>query len=115
MTSNQGLLLLKQIESENLLKRLIDQINKDADLAGLDLFIKDDISVEELVKSLYSYIYRLITSNNESYLSFLYRVDIDENTIKNTHDKTVEQIAENSTYLILKREWQKIYFRSKNL
>ena len=51
----------------------------------------------------------LIKRNYLEYLNLMYRIDVSENKLKDIDISNVNQIV----YLILKREWQKVYIRNK--
>ena len=82
MGSREELVLLKQIESHDLLGKLIQQIHKDADLAGASFICERRISAKEFISEVYSFLFQLITTDFGTYLNFLYRVDIPEKSIK---------------------------------
>ena len=114
MGSSEEVLLLKQIESHDLLGNLIQQINKDADLAGVSFICDKSISAKELVPKIYAFLFQLITTDFGAYLNFLYRVDIPERVLKSIPEIEPELIAKKVTFMVLQREWQKVWFRNKN-
>lgn len=114
MESSEELILLKQIESHDLLGNLIQQIAKDADLAGAIFDCDKDISAKELVHKMYVFLFQLITKDFGTYLNFLYRVDIPEKAIKSITEIEPELIVQEVTIMVLQREWQKVWFRNKN-
>jgi len=114
MESGEELILLKQIESHDLLGNLIQQITKDADLAGTIFACDKDISAKELVHRMYVFLFQLISTDFGTYLNFLYRVDIPERAIKSITEIEPELIAKEVTIMVLQREWQKVWFRNKN-
>ena len=110
-SSNDSNSLLLVISKKGLYQNLLDQIKKDFELSGLSFPIEDSVKIDKLSTLLYTSIHQLILSNFEGYLQLLYRVDIPEssmqtNTIQNTGD-----FAKKATFLILKREWEKVYYR----
>jgi hypothetical protein len=106
-------LLLSEAESENLYLKLIEQINKDFNLAneGIDLPINTD--PQELKAQLHEKIYRLIQYKFTEYLNLLYIIDVAEDQVKKLDGSDLVQLSEQVAFLILKREWQKIWFRNK--
>lgn len=114
MESSEESILVKQIESHDLLGNLIQQITKDADLAGAIFTCDKDISAKELVHKMYVFLFQLITADFGTYLNFLYRVDIPERTIKSITEIEPELIVKKVTIMVLKREWQKVWFRNRN-
>ena len=105
--------LLKQIESKDLIIPLIRQINKDANLSGLDLDLAENLLPKQIVDQLYQIFQKLVTNNFDGLLNFLYRVDLSESVLKSIQQRMPEKITEHLTVLVLKREWQKVYFRNK--
>lgn len=111
---NESLALVEKIESRHLLGKLIQQLNKDAALSGIDFMCAESLSAKELLNEIYHLLLHLMTNDFGSYLNFLYRVDISEQTIKSIVDTDPEKIAQVITLMVLKREWQKVFFRNKN-
>lgn len=62
---------------------------------------------------LHDEVYRLIQHKFMDYLNLLYIVDVSEEKIKQLDGNDTIELAENVTFLILKREWQKVYYRKK--
>ena len=114
MESSEEVVLLKQIESHDLLGNLIQQIHKDADLAGVSFICDKGISAKELVSKIYAFLFQLITNDFGAYLNFLYRVDIPERALKSITEIEPELIVKKVTLMVLQREWQKVWFRNKN-
>lgn len=113
MKTNAEIALINQLESNKLIQPLVQQIKKDAHLSGLDFHCLSDISAQELIKTVYDFLLHLIINDFGAYLNFLYRVDLSEKDLKSIHPIKQEEIAKEVTILLLKREWQKVYFRSK--
>ena len=113
MDSPREIALIEQIESHDLLENLIQQITKDADLAGAMFVCDKDISAKELIRKMYIFLFELMTADFGTYLNFLYRVDIPEKTLKSITETEPKLIAKHVTLLVLKREWQKVWFRNK--
>ena len=114
MKGDVEIALLKEIESLDLLESLIQQIVKDADLAGAVFNCPKDISAKQFILKIYDFILELMTSDFGTYLNFLYRVDLSEKTLLSVTDTEPKRIAEQVTLMVLKREWQKVWFRSKS-
>ena len=56
---------------------------------------------------------KLIQFKFAEYLNLLYIIDVSEAEIKKLDGSDLIQLAEQVTFLILKREWQKVWFRNK--
>ncbi|WKK65787.1 hypothetical protein [Lutimonas zeaxanthinifaciens] len=113
MKTNAEIALMNKLESMNLMEPLVQQIQKDARLSGLDFDCLPNISTAELVKIVYKFLLNLIVNDFGAYLNFLYRVDLSEKDLKSIDQIQPEEIAKEVTILLLHREWQKVYLRSK--
>lgn len=105
--------LLSEAEKEALYLKLIEQINKDFNLANEGIDFPMSISVNELKIQLHEKIYRLIQYKFAEYLNLLYIIDVSEEQIKKLDGSDLVVLAENVAFLILKREWQKVWFRNR--
>ncbi|MNY62684.1 hypothetical protein D3C86_1995480 [compost metagenome] len=90
---------------------LIEQINKDFNLANEGIDFPLSISPDELKIQLHEKIYRMIQYKFAEYLNLLYIIDVPENEIKSLDGSDLVILAEQVAFLILKREWQKVWFR----
>lgn len=106
-------LLLQEAEAENLYLKLIIQINKDFNLANESIDFPKSIPPNELKIQLHEKIYRLIQYKFAEYLNLLYIIDVPEDQIKKLDGSDLVALAEEVSFLILKREWQKVWFRNK--
>jgi hypothetical protein len=105
-------LLLRQASVENLYLKLVEQINKDFNLANEGIDFPMSIAPEELKIQLHEKIYRLIQYKFAEYLNLLYIIDVPENEIKQLDGSDIVELAGKVSFLILKREWQKVWFRN---
>ncbi|MGL3000003.1 hypothetical protein [Flavobacterium sp. RSSB_23] len=105
-------LLLTQASVENLYLKLVEQINKDFNLANEGIDFPMSIAPEELKIQLHEKIYRLIQYKFAEYLNLLYIIDVPENEIKQLDGSDIVELAGQVSFLILKREWQKVWFRN---
>ena len=106
-------LLLTEAEGENLYLKLIEQMNKDFNLANEAIDFPLSIAPNELKLKLHEKIYRLIQYKFAEYLNLLYIIDVSEEEIKKLDGSDLVILAEQVAFLILKREWQKVWFRNK--
>lgn len=106
-------LLLSEAESENLYLKLIEQMNKDFNLANEGIDFPMSISPNELKIQLHEKIYRLIQYKFAEYLNLLYIIDVSEDQVKKLDGSDIVILSEQVAYLILRREWQKVWFRNK--
>lgn len=106
-------LLLSEASAENLYLQLVEQLNKDFNLANEAVDFPKSITPEELKIQLHEKIYRLIQYKFAEYLNLLYIIDVAEDEVKKLDGSDLVQLAEQISFLVLKREWQKIWFRNK--
>lgn len=105
--------LLSEAEKENLYLKLIEQINKDFNLANEPIDFPMSTLPEELKIQLHEKIFRLIQYKFAEYLNLLYIIDVSENEIKKLDGSDLVNLSEDVVFLILKREWQKVWFRNR--
>ena len=105
--------LLAQAKNENLYLKLIEQVNKDFNLANEAIDFPMSTKPDELKVQLHEKIYRLIQYKFAEYLNLLYIIDVAENEIKKLDGSDLIALSEQVAYLVLKREWQKVWFRNK--
>ncbi len=108
-----SLALLSEIDSVGLYLKLIKQLNKDFLLAGIEQSFSLDCTSSKLAQELQKTVARLVNNDFDSYLNLLYRVDISEIEIKKLDGSNIEKMTEQISYLLLKREWQKVWFKAK--
>jgi hypothetical protein len=104
--------LLSKAKNEDLYVKIIQQLNKDFLLANVSYSFSEKLNPLELKNDLSKILYKMITDTYDSYLNFIYRVDLSEKELAIIGGKPLEQIIEDVTYLILKREYQKVWFRN---
>ena len=106
-------LLISEAKSINLYFKLIEQINKDFNLANEAIDFPLSTKPEELKVQLHEKIYRMIQYKFAEYLNLLYIIDVPENEIKQLDGSDISELAAHVSFLVLKREWQKVWFRNK--
>ncbi|MEC5164469.1 hypothetical protein RCH18_000185 [Flavobacterium sp. PL11] len=106
-------LLLFEAEKESLYLALVEQLNKDFNLANESIDLALRITPDNLKSQLHEKIYRLISYKFAEYLNLLYIVDVSEEAIKKLDGSDLVILAEQVSFLILKREWQKVWFRNR--
>lgn len=103
--------LLEKATEHKLYKNLIFQLNKDFLLANIDLNCHEEILPSSLKVVLHETVYSLIQEKFTSYLNLLYIVDVPEAEVKALNGEDLLQLSEDVSFLILKREWQKVWLR----
>lgn len=105
--------LLSEAEKENLYLKLIDQINKDFNFANEAIDFPQSTSPYELKVQLHEKVYRLIQYKYAELLNLLYIIDVPEDNVKQLDGSDTVELSEQISFLILKREWMKVWFRNK--
>ena len=106
-------LLLQEAEKETLYVNLIVQLNKDFNLANEPIDFHHSTKPEELKVQLHEKIYRLIQYKFAEYLNLLYIIDVPEDQVKKLDGSDISELAEQVAFLVLKREWMKVWFRNR--
>lgn len=104
--------LIAQAEEEHLYFKLIEQTNKDFGLANEVLDAATNIFPLEFTHLVQDKIYKLLQFKFDSYLNLLYIIDVSEEEIKKLDGTDLVKLSEEVTFLVLKREWQKVWFRA---
>jgi hypothetical protein len=105
--------LFAEAENENLYQKLIEQINRDFNLANEPIDIPEHTLPDDLKTLLHEKIYRLIQNKFAEYLNLLYIIDVSKDEIKKHDGSDISELSVQVAFLILKREWQKVWFRNK--
>ncbi len=105
--------LIEEANQLDLYKKLIRQINKDFLFANIDLDFDEEILPTSLKLLLHETVYVLIQEKFSDYLNLLYIIDVPEKTIKALDGNDTLKLSEEVAFLILKREWQKVWFKNK--
>lgn len=105
--------LLSEAEKENLYSKLIEQLNKDFNFANEAIDFPQSTSPYELKVQLHEKIYRLIQYKYTELLNLLYIIDVPEENIKQLQGMDTAELSEQIAYLILRREWMKVWFRNR--
>ncbi|WP_194766210.1 hypothetical protein [Tamlana sp. I1] len=105
--------LIEEANQLDLYKKLIQQLNKDFLLANVDLDFHEDILPSSLKLLLHETVFRLIQEKFTEYLNLLYIIDVSENQVKALDGDDVLKLSEDVAFLILRREWQKVWFKNK--
>jgi hypothetical protein len=106
--------LITQANSENLYIKLIKQLNKDFLLANIDLDFDEEVLPTSLKYILHETVFKLIQEKFMEYLNLLYIVDVSEEKVRQLGGSDVVALSEQVTFLILQREWQKVWYRNKH-
>ncbi|WP_299106667.1 hypothetical protein [uncultured Tenacibaculum sp.] len=105
--------LLTQVVDKDLYIQLIQQLNKDFGLVSLDIVFDTESAPMALKNRLQETVKNLLLNDSEGYYNLLYRIDVSEATLKNINTSNMDDYSEEVTFLILKRIWQKVYYKNK--
>lgn len=105
--------VVDEAQNLNLYPKLIRQINKDFLYANIDFDVDEEILPTSLKFILHETIFKLIQEKFIDYLNLLYIIDVSEDKVKQLDGSDTLQLAEQVSFLILKREWQKVWFKYK--
>ncbi len=105
--------IILSANQNQLYSKLIIQLNKDFQLANSDVNFETDISALDLKKILHETIYDLIQNKFSDYLNLLYIIDVSEGKVKQLDGSDILVLSEQVTFLILQREWQKVWYRNQ--
>ena len=104
--------LLLMVSNKGLLTHLVTQLNKDFALSGLSISLENITDAQHLSNTLIKIVQHLIQTNFDGFLQLLYRVDVEESQLQSDATQNIEVISEKATFLILKREWEKVYYKN---
>nr|WP_294777061.1 hypothetical protein [uncultured Flavobacterium sp.] len=105
--------LLSEAEKENLYAKLIEQLNKDFNFANEAVDFPQSTTPYELKVQLHEKVYRLIQYKYAELLNLLYIIDVPEENIKQLDGSDTVELSEQIAFLILRREWMKVWFRNR--
>jgi hypothetical protein len=105
--------LLSEAEKESLYAKLLEQINKDFNFANEPIDFPQSTSPYELKVQLHEKIYRLIQYKYAELLNLLYIIDVPEENVKQLDASDTVELSEQIAFLVLKREWMKVWFRNR--
>lgn len=104
--------LIVEANTHQLYQKLIIQLNKDLLYANIDLEFDVETLPTSLKLVLQEEVYKLIQNKFSDYLNLLYIVDVSEAKVRRTDSDDVAKLSEAITFLILQREWQKVWYRN---
>ncbi len=109
---NSTVLLNDAIKSR-LYQKLVVQLDKDFGLANVPIDFQVEMAPDELRAILHEKVYYLIMERFADYLNLLYVVDVPEKAFKEIQVTDVVEVAEQVSFLILKRELQKVWLKER--
>lgn len=106
--------LLHTSMAEGLYKNLVVQLTKDFARANIEFQLSSEIAPLILKKLLHEKLYVLLLERFPEYLNLMYVVDIPEKEFNNIAPTDAVEVAEKVTFLLLRREWQKVWYKKQN-
>ncbi len=106
---------LTDTKEKEILPNIIMQINKDLQLSGNQYEIDEKDTAQQLVTDLGNIIQKLLQTDFSGLLNLFYRMDIPESLLLKMMNETPDDLTQNLTLLVLKKEWMKVWLRNKNL
>jgi len=103
--------LFAQANQLELYLALINQIAKDFTLANSDIEVHENMQPSEVFNTVQNKVFTLLQHDFAAYLSLLYIIDVPENIIKKLDGSDFVELSYQISFLILKREWQKVWFK----
>ncbi len=104
--------LIEDANQIGLYKKLVHQLNKDFLLANIDLDFDDNILPSSLKQMLHEIVFQLIQEKFAEYLNLLYIIDVPETKVKQLDGSDTISLSKHVSFLILLREWQKVWYRN---
>lgn len=104
--------LIVEAKGANLYRKLVIQLNKDLLYANIDLEFDEETLPTSLKLVLQETVFHLIQSKFSDYLNLLYIVDVSEAKIRSLDGNDVFSLSEEVTFVILQREWQKVWYKA---
>jgi len=102
-----------KLSEYNLFGELVRQVEKDFRMSVDTSITFTADTPSKLVYEVYNELHKIISMTTVAkFSSLLYRIDIAEKEIKAIQSVDIEDYLKQVTYIILKREFQKVYIRS---
>ena len=105
--------LILQAHQNHLYANVIKQLNKDFLLANINLEFDEEVLPTSLKLILHETVHKLIQEKFTDYLNLLYIIDVPERKVKQLETENMVKLSEQVTFLILLREWQKVWYRNQ--
>lgn len=104
--------LENRLSNEALLHQMLQQLNKDFQLAVDSSIVFKSVTPETLVEEVYQCLVNITSTSVSKFSSLLYRIDVSETDVEALKGISLDEYLQKLTFLILKREFQKVYFRN---
>lgn len=104
--------LLQYAATCQLYSKLIKQIDKDFNTAKAPLELDVHVAPDALCAAIREKIYYLLLERFSVFLQLMYIIDIPETAYREMHARDAVEVAEQIGFLVLKREWQKVWLKT---
>ena len=105
--------VLQYANSQGLFEKLVRQLIKDFGLANIESGFNENVSLTALEKLLTEKLYVLILEYFADYVNLLYVIDVPEKSFKDVAITDAVEVAKQVSFLVLKREFQKVWYKNK--
>ena len=109
--------LLEYARKSGRLFPLLSQLKKDYERANVPFPIQQtqtgDLNTGEILQSLRESLYLLLMERFDQYLNLMYAADVPEREFRAVEATDAVEVASQVTFILLKREWKKIEYRSR--
>jgi len=105
--------IISEANALDLYTKLIVQLNKDLLYANIDLEFDEETLPTSLKLVLHETIFNLIQNKFSDYLNLLYIIDVSEIKVRGLDSNDAVKLSDDVTFLILQREWQKVWYKAK--
>ncbi|APQ17789.1 hypothetical protein [Maribacter hydrothermalis] len=105
--------LMQVVLNDSLFDKLIQQVQKDFVLANIPLKIPELLEYIEFVALIKEKLYFLMMDHFAEYLNLMYIIDVPESEFQNIEITDTVDVADQVTFLILKREYKKVWYRNR--
>ena len=105
--------LFEQVLKLGWYENLVVQLQKDFSRANIDVRITAALSVTALEKMIQEKLYVLLLEKFDDYLNLLYVIDIPEKSMRQIKSTDIVEISKQVCFLILEREFQKVWYKNQ--
>ncbi len=105
--------LIKNLDNQVLYQKLLQQIQKDFELSGLNIEIAVDIKPLELFEFLKNAIKQMINYQFDILINLFYRIDISLSDVKHQDVKNLDEMANDLTVAVIEKTWKKVNLREQ--
>ncbi|CAG2533195.1 MULTISPECIES: hypothetical protein [Maribacter] len=98
---------------DSLFEKLVKQVEKDFILANNPLKITKTIDGVSFIALIREKVYYLMMEHFAEYLNLMYIIDIPEKEFEHIQITDTVDVADQITFLILKREYKKVWYRNR--